>query len=109
MKRHIAIASLFLASTGCFAIQRDTINREADWRLQNLNAQCMQTMTEWCRVQYQIIESSRERDLADLAERRAMFVQSMQNVGASLQHNGTQCSTLTNNVGGVAISTTNCQ
>ena len=84
----LALVGLAYSLTGCFAMQYDAINAQASARLQELDRQCRSNMTEWCVMQYYIVQSDKDRAIADLEVRRAIFAQGMQNAAQGLQNVG---------------------
>lgn len=59
-----------LCTTGCFAAQYDAINDEANAHMHSLDSQCKQNMTDWCIMQYALVQRQREQELNDLEGRR---------------------------------------
>jgi hypothetical protein len=76
-----------LCTTGCFGAQYDAINQDANRRSHSLDAQCRENMTDWCTMQYALIQRQREQELNDLEARRHAFGQAMQNMGNHRRQN----------------------
>jgi hypothetical protein len=66
---------------GCFAAQRNQININADNRLRELDAQCKDNMTDWCIVQYDMVQRNREQELQDISRRQRETAESIREAG----------------------------
>ena len=80
MKLPLVIAIL-LTLTGCFGAQRQAINDNANNRIHELDDQCREHMTDWCLVQYRLIENERERGVADVDYRQQQTAESIRRAG----------------------------
>jgi len=89
MKTLIVMVVAFCV-TGCFGAQYDSINQNANRRMRTLDSQCRTNMTEWCRMQYVLVQRQREQELNDLEARRHAFGEAMQNAGRSMSHRNRQ-------------------
>ena len=78
---------LVLCTAGCFGAQYDAINQDADRRTRSLDQQCRENMTDWCTMQYALIQRQREQELNDVEARRQAFGQAMQNMGGRNRRN----------------------
>lgn len=70
-----------MCAYGCFGAQRDAINNDANAKIHNLDLQCKENMTDWCVVQYQIVENNRQNQLNDVSIRQ-------QNTAEAVSHSG---------------------
>lgn len=84
----IVMSVSLISLMGCFAQQRNQINAVADHHLQLLDQQCKENMTDWCRIQYQLIERDRERKLDEVSSAQENFSRSMRSIG----NQGKECS-----------------
>lgn len=105
MKR-LLLLLLATSCVGCFAAQRDAINEDADRHLHTLDAECKEHMTDWCIVQYNIVQQNRDNALTDLAARRAQAAHILSHMGDGFQRQApTNIRCITNTYSGMAYTT----
>lgn len=73
----IALVSL---SSGCLQMAQADINESANNHIRALDRECKENMTDWCKMQYERVESIRQNELNDaflVAQARARIFQEM--------------------------------
>jgi hypothetical protein len=76
-----AILALTMATlgTGCLQMAQSSINNTANAKRASLDAECKQNMSDWCVVQYRLVEEQRANDIADATMRHQMAAQQIAN------------------------------
>jgi len=75
---------------GCFAAQYNAINRQAEEKNRALDEQCKINMTDWCVMQYALIQRQREIDLDDVQRRQAATAEAIRSSGDGFKNLGNQ-------------------
>lgn len=80
MKKALALVAVLASvfGTGCLQMRQASINSAADEQIAALDAECKKDMTDWCVMQYQMVESRRSQALADATVQHALAAQQLQ-------------------------------
>ncbi len=71
MKYLYCILPLFIIN--CIPYQINNVNSQADQANQNLDQQCKDNMTDWCKMQYQHVENWRTEQLVNIENQREAY------------------------------------